>query len=419
MKQDPTSPVSVINIVACSKRFSDRNHASDAIVGQGLLVVATSPTPLHLEFMAHADIIVFARELAGLARTELASRIGLSVHQLRALETGQAQPSDTVLQTIALSAGLSVDFFHAMPPSLQLATDGSHFRARKSVSQRHRLLAVRLGAVLGSFHAACEDREVIFPEDRLSDFIDSVAERFPRPEDLRVEDIESLAVELRRHWGLGIGALPNVIQLLEARGVAVFELGGAVEKSVDAFSARIRAGRPAIFIGVNDHASRRRFTVAHELGHLVLHHTPGDLEPGHSLLEEQANRFAGAFLMPAASYASTARSHTHPRALADLKPVWRSSVAAMVTRSYQLGLLSFEQRAAAYRFISGVWSKAGEPHEPPLERPIALGRAIALLGLEAADVLAQAAGLSAAYVEELASVAKLATKRSAVTEVAR
>lgn len=91
----------------------------------------------------------------------------------------------------------------------------------------------------------------------------------------------------------------------------------------------------------------------------------------------------------------------------------------MVTRSYQLGLLSFEQRAAAYRFINGVWSKAGEPHEPPLERPVALGRAIALLGLEAADVLAQAAGLSAAYVEELASVAKLATKRSAVTEVAR
>ena len=93
------------------------------------------------------------------------------------------------------------------------------------------------------------------------------------------------------------------------------------------------------------------------------------------MLEEQANRFAGAFLMPAASYASTARSHTHPRELADLKPVWRSSVAAMVTRSYQLGLLSFEQRAAAYRFINGVWSKAGEPHEPPLERPVALGRA--------------------------------------------
>src|SRR5690554_5531717 len=60
--------------------------------------------------------------------------------------------------------------------------------------------------------------------------------------------------------------------------------------------------------------------------------------------------------MPAASYASTARSHTHPRELADVKPVWRSSVAAMVTRSYQLGLLSFEQRAAPYRFISRAWA---------------------------------------------------------------
>lgn len=351
--------------------------------------------------MAYPDKVVFARELAGLARAELARRVGLSVHHLRAIETGRKSLDSKTLFAISMATGIAPEFFQTRQPIVFLATENSHFRARRSTSQRARLSALRQGAALASFHAACEDSGLEFPEDQVSDFIDGISERFPDPTKLTVQDIENLAVELRTCWGLGIGPLPNVIKLLESRGIAVFELGCEITSTVDAFSASIRHGRPAIFIGNNGSASRSRFTVAHELGHLILHSNTTELEPGHPKLEEQANRFAGAFLMPAASYAASARNKVTAEQLATIKPMWRSSVSAMLMRSYQLGIFPVERRATAYKYMNVVWRKDGEshePHEPDVERPVALRLAVQVSRESAIEQLARKSGLPLRYI---------------------
>lgn len=350
--------------------------------------------------MFHADRLKIARELAGLARTELARSCGMSSSQLRALETGRKKIKENELHKIALSTGVPLEFFKATQPLRHLDTDHSHFRALKVVGQRKRLQTLRLGASLSDFHARCEDSGIVFPWDRLSDFSDEIAERFPRPEALSTQDIERLAVKLRTHFGLGLGPIPNIIQLLESCGVAVFELGKEVAQGVDAFSVLIRNERPAIFIGANPHASRRRFTVAHELGHLVLHHASSDLEPGHPTLEAQANRFAGAFLMPARSFASTARGKTTALSLSELKPMWRASIPAILIRAHQLGLLTYQQRTVGFKTTNLRWGRDNEPYEPLFERPVALKRAIEHLGLEAAGQLAAESGLSGKYLEK-------------------
>jgi Zn-dependent peptidase ImmA (M78 family) len=59
-----------------------------------------------------------------------------------------------------------------------------------------------------------------------------------------------------------------------------------------------------IFVPVNTSTARDRFTIAHELGHLVLHDDPDAPAPrafyryGRSRPETEANAFAGALVMP-------------------------------------------------------------------------------------------------------------------------
>ena len=79
---------------------------------------------------------------------------------------------------------------------------------------------------------------------------------------------------VRAGWGLAPGPVHNVTRLLESHGCVVFAHPFGHRK-LDAFSARM-AGRPA-FIHINEDLppDRWRYTLAHELGHLVMHNDLG------------------------------------------------------------------------------------------------------------------------------------------------
>src|SRR5205823_3964589 len=115
------------------------------------------------------------------------------------------------------------------------------------------------------------------------------------------------ATETRRFWGLGDGPIANVVRLLEHHGAVVVRFDFGV-RSLEAFSQwGLPEDRPFIVLGdARGSPARMRFCAAHELGHMVLHR---HLDPQvvarpelHALLEQQAHRFTGAFLMPAESF---------------------------------------------------------------------------------------------------------------------
>src|SRR5262249_12657537 len=110
-----------------------------------------------------------------------------------------------------------------------------------------------------------------------------------------LEGAERAAAAVRAEWGLGQGPIDNVVRLLEGKGVIVIRPKIDSEE-VDAFSTWAGRRPLVVLASDKDDCARSRYDGAHELGHLVMHH---DAEPGRKPVENQAQRFAAAFLMPA------------------------------------------------------------------------------------------------------------------------
>ena len=86
------------------------------------------------------------------------------------------------------------------------------------------------------------------------------------------EQAQVAAATLRRTWQLGTDPIPSMTELLEERGIKVIALDLPVSRlgiEVDC-EARIGPSVPAVIINADHTGERQRFTLAHELGHLVL-----------------------------------------------------------------------------------------------------------------------------------------------------
>jgi Zn-dependent peptidase ImmA (M78 family) len=126
-----------------------------------------------------------------------------------------------------------------------------------------------------------------------------------------------------------------MVKLLEAKGVRVLSLAENVH-TVDAFSMW-RRGRPYVFLNTFKTPEHQRFDAAHELGHLVLHRHGS---PKGRAAEEEANRFASSFLMPAADVRASIPMVYGLSQLTKAKARWKVSLAALNYRVHKLGLVT-------------------------------------------------------------------------------
>jgi Zn-dependent peptidase ImmA (M78 family) len=230
------------------------------------------------------------------------------------------------------------------------------------------------------------------------------------PAELDNDRIEQLAGELRWHWRLGEGAISDVTLLMENHGVVVArtELGAS---TLDAFSQWDEIGSRAYVILGSDKASavRSRFDIAHELGHLVLHRAVrvpvvrrGEM---HKLMEEQAHRFAGAFLLPARSFAASV-PFPGLDLFRELKPKWKVSIALMIRRCLNIGLITRLQYEALYEQYGRRRWRTKEPLDELLqfEQPRLLRRALELVvshGVLSRQQIVERCALPAAEIEPL------------------
>jgi Zn-dependent peptidase ImmA (M78 family)/DNA-binding XRE family transcriptional regulator len=263
--------------------------------------------------------LTVARQRASLSKTELARRIGVEPSAITGFESGKYMPSYDSIERIARVTKYPKAFFSSDDDLEVPQANGVSFRSMTRMTSRQRDAAIAAGAIAYL----------------MSDWIET---EFDLPDvdlpDMNHNTPETAALSLRHYWGLGERPIKNMLHLLEAKGVRVFSLAeNAVE--VDAYSVW-RGKRPCVFINTGKSAERRRFDAAHELGHLVLHKqaAPVGIEA-----EKEANAFASAFLMPAASMKALGRVTTIER-LAAVKQIWIVSVAAMAYRLHELRLMS-------------------------------------------------------------------------------
>ena len=299
-----------------------------------------------------------ARRRQSLTKQALASAAGISRQALTAIETGDSVPSAATVAKLAQTLAFPLDFFFRGELD-EVRGDAPSFRSLRRTTETQREAVLAAGALAMELTKLLDERFNLPPVD------------LP---DLRELRGDAAASALRRQWSIGEKPIKNVIHLLEAHGVRVFSLAEDCAE-VDAFSVW-HGGTPFVFLNTLKSAERSRFDAAHELAHLVVHR---HRVPATREIEQEADEFASAFLMPRDAFiASTPRLISLPRLL-DVKRVWGVSVAAVATRLHRVGRISdWEYRQLFIDISVREWRKQ-EPQPMQRETSRLLFRALELL----------------------------------------
>lgn len=263
--------------------------------------------------------LTLARERRGMTKKRLAEKIGVSIRALTKYEVGDFEPSAEHVDALARELSFARSFFFAEEIDMPDAS-GVSFRSMAAMTSAQR------SAAIGAATLAVA----------LDDWISA---RFVRPDcdlpSFRDLDPEAAASMLRTTWGLGEQPIKNVVRQLEAHGVRVYSLAEQC-REMDAFSFW-RGDVPFVFLNTQKSAEHSRFDASHELAHLVLHRHGG---PQGGPLEQQANAFAAAFLMPRGGLLAKAPRIPDVNTLISLKSYWGVSVAALNYRLHTCRLIS-------------------------------------------------------------------------------
>lgn len=308
-----------------------------------------------------------ARMLRGSRQNTLAQEVRVTAAAISQYESGAAVPSVETLERLAVRLGCSPDFFTR--PWRPVTVGEPFFRSRRNTPQHERDRAEAFAIALAEI-AALIEAHVELPASGFD-------VRLLLDADAPLEHIERAAGELRTAWRIPPGPIPNVVRLLEARGAIVAAVG-AFDARLDAFSVRTRHRPVVVLCSDAGKAARRRFDVAHELGHLLMHERP--LE-ANAKQEDQAHRFAASLLMPADEIDPwLPRRSNELELLEDGSRTWGVSMQALLFRARTLGTLSEDAYRRAMQRMSAHGWRTREPVEfGPAEAPELLRRAAAML----------------------------------------
>jgi Zn-dependent peptidase ImmA (M78 family) len=166
----------------------------------------------------------------------------------------------------------------------------------------------------------------------------------------------------------------NLLNQIEKNGVLVLAIPYDIDEQ-DGYSgwSEGESRRPVIVVTGGKPGDRQRYTLAHELGHLVMHHT---FPAGLAGVETQADQFAAEFLLPKDAMLRELVPPITLTSLGELKTRWGVSIAALAMRAKELGIIT--ERQARYLFVklaSEEWDK-DEPQNLRInsEKPRALKR---------------------------------------------
>lgn len=306
-----------------------------------------------------------ARQLAGLRKNALASKVGKTPTAIAAYEKNTKRPAPATVAQLSLALGVDPSFFLPGPIELEFNEVVAHFRSLRSTTQlaRDQALAYALATLDVS---ATLERHVEFPEANVPHYELGVD----------VESPEEAASSLRDYWQIGDGPVGHLVRIAENKGVLVV-FSPSRGTSVDAYSFEGLA-RPVVVLNpTKDNFYRQRFDLAHELGHLVMH---ADAEPGSSRVEAQADHFAAEFLMPKEQISDLLPCKADWGQLQRLKESWGVSLQALLYRARALGVMKEVTYRNAMMFLSSKGWRRQEPGVMPvLEQPSLLPGAVGLL----------------------------------------
>ena len=301
-----------------------------------------------------AERFIRARKASGLSMQALADQVGLSANAIKKYEHGDAMPSSTNLLKLAKALNVRSEYFFR-PTKVELGDVEYRKRANTSMKSLNKIKS----DVLDQLERWYE----------LLDFFPDSAKPiapFSLPNDLtscvsHYEELDGIADRMREHWGLGLNPIKDMVDTFEQRGVMVILTSATGDPKFDGLAGNIQ-GQPLIVISGGQSGDRQRFTLAHELGHLVLQ---GRLS-AHIDEEKACNRFAGAFLLPtsaAQQELGNKRTQLEFRELYMLKHEYGLSMGAIAIRAMQCRIISDGYYTQLMRQFSQNGWRTREPGE--------------------------------------------------------
>ncbi|MCP4344456.1 MAG: ImmA/IrrE family metallo-endopeptidase [Desulfobacterales bacterium] len=305
----------------------------------------------------YGEKLRLARTFNGFTLAELGEHVAVSRQYLQRVEVNPSiSPNAELINALAEVLHVKPEFFFE-PLTGEVREETCRFRKLKTTPKHIRNRAISYGTIFNLILLYLENEFDIPPVN-----IPSVSIKTR-------EDTERASEKCRVRWKLLRDApVHNMIRSLERAGIVTTTFGEVSDK-IDAFS--YLSVRPVIVRNTEKNStSRARFDLAHELGHLVLHQGIEEDEP---YLEEQANHFASAFLLPRVAFFQEfpRSSRINWGELIDMKTRWGVSLQAIIRRAYDLGIIN----AVAYRkanvYINQLGWRTNEPAEEkiPAEHP--------------------------------------------------
>ncbi|MFH1924334.1 MAG: XRE family transcriptional regulator [Planctomycetota bacterium] len=296
------------------------------------------------------DMLAIAREGRGFTQSGLADQIGISQSKYSKYESGNLVVSDEDLSSIARVLDFPAGFFCQSDAVYGFASPVFYHRKRARLSVGSlRVIQARLNIFRFHVNRLIRGVEVETPFDLPVMDVDS----YDSPEDI--------ARKVRLAWRLPMGPVASLVAAIESAG-AVLHKTLLNSNHIDAV-VQVAPGSPQVaFINETIPGDRLRFTLAHELGHLIMHQHPS---PD---MEREADRFAAELLMPEDEIKHQLRGLSLHK-LPDLKMQWRVSMAAIVMRAGNLGQITQRHSRTLFaQLAKNGWRKV-EPYPIPVETP--------------------------------------------------
>jgi len=294
----------------------------------------------------NGDLLLLARNLRRLTQKELIAKMndGITQGTLSKIEHGLLEPTQEQIENLSKALDVRPKFFFNHVPLYDFSY--SFYRTQKSISvNNHKVIQAK--ANLYRMHI-CKFLDSIEFEPELEEIYKINCDE---------KDPAEVAALLKHVWNVPLGPVYNITCMIERAGIIVIPMDFGTMK-MDGFCHASYGGMPPI-IFINKYLSidRYRFSLMHELGHLLMHRVPNEEQ------ENEANCFAASFLIPDEEIKRDFAFKLSIQRFAELKRKWGVSMQALMFKAWSLGKIT--DRGLKYYQIE--MSRRGYRKNEPVE----------------------------------------------------
>lgn len=293
-------------------------------------------------------LLLLARQYRKRSQSDVAKAAGMNQGHYSRIENGLVVegPSPENVERVARVLGFPPEFFYqedglaGLPLSIHPMNRKKASVSEGALKQVHAALNIRLIHLRRYLRAVDLEPELPLPQ------IDVDEGGGP----------QSVARTVRRSWSIPDGPIANLIDLCERAGIVVVLTD--FDAPIDGVAMSVRGLPPCIFLNRSVPADRMRFSLAHELGHVIMHHVPTET------IEDESNAFAGELLVPEKTFRrSLIGQRITLEWLARQKAYWRVSMAFLLYRAGALDLVTRHQSEYLWKKFSAMGWRTREPFE--------------------------------------------------------